>query len=104
MGCREPQLLADVLSYLGDGSRGQRDEGDTRELLPQDGKLAVFRPEVMAPFRYAVCLVDCDQADPGTRQGIQETGLQAPFRGDKQEPEGIILQPGFDGCPFPVFE
>ena len=71
---RQPELLDDL--GAGHGVRGGR-QGDTRHLgvaLVEDGEPDVLRPEVVAPLRYAVGLIDGEkrQAASGVER-VQET-------------------------------
>jgi hypothetical protein len=58
-------------------------EGDARHLgkaLVQNGKLHVFRPEVVAPLGHAMGLVDGEQGGPDASQNVQEAVRQQALR------------------------
>ena len=80
-GTGETQLTADIFSHLGDRSCSQRDKGNIAEMLLQNGQLAVFRPEIMAPFRYTVRFIDGNEPDRQHRQGNQGNGAACIFPG-----------------------
>ena len=92
----QAQLLADVPPYSGDRCCRERDHGSGREAFAQPGKVAVLGAKVMAPFRDAVSLVYGDEPDRKLLQEFKKTRLEAPLRGDKEEPEPAVPHRRFD--------
>ena len=75
-----PKLLADIFPYLRDCGCGEGDHGSGGKKFPEPGEFPGLGPEVVAPFRDAVRLVDCDEPDRGGGKGVKETGLHAFLR------------------------
>src|SRR5208283_560656 len=59
------ELLADILADFGNCRRREGNDRDGREMLADPGELPVFGPEVVAPFRDAVRLVNRYEPDRG---------------------------------------
>ena len=81
----DPRLLHaqerdDVVADPGGRGGRQGDERHVRELPPQDGQLAILRPEIMAPLGDAVRFVDGDQTDVPGFQGPQHVVGHEAFR------------------------
>ena len=60
---RESQARSDLGARLRVGGGGQRDSRNVRVTLVQQRQLQVLGPEIVAPLRYAVRLVDGEQRD-----------------------------------------
>ena len=90
--------------YFRDRGRGKGDHGSGGEQFPEPGQFPVLGPEVVAPFRDAVRLVDCDQPDRGGGKGIKKPGLHAFLRRDKQDMKPARIHLRLDPGALPVVE
>ena len=75
---------------------GERDARHLRKTLVQDRQLAVLRPEIVAPLRHAVRLVDREQRDLGAFELIEEARGQQPFRRHVKQVQLAGQQPSLD--------
>ena len=72
LGVHDLKVFHDVVLHLHRGGGGEGDDGEVVADGVDDGtQTAVFRTEVVAPFRDAVCLVDGDERD---LEAAQELG------------------------------
>ena len=83
------------------GGRGRkRHEWHGRKMLAQFGKLAVFGPEIVAPFADAMRFIHRDEADLPPLQIAEKTGEHEPFRRDVEEAVFAIVQAAQAGARF----
>ncbi len=82
------------------GGGGQRDPRHVGKLLGQRRQSDIFRPEVMAPLRDAVRLVDREQGELRPFQQRQTARRQQPFRGDVEQVEVACDEALFDRLRF----
>ena len=75
-----PEERDDIIADAGGRGGGERDDRYAREALAQDGELAILLPEIVAPFRDAVGLVDGDEADVPRLQGREHLLGHEAFR------------------------
>ena len=92
----DPRLLHaqqrdDVVADAGGRGGGQGDERHVREPPAQDGELAILGPEIVAPFRDAVGLVDGDEADVPRLQRPEHVLGHEAFR---RQVEDLVLAAG----------
>ena len=66
--------------------------------------LAVLGPEVVAPLRDTVRLVDRDQPDRGMGERREEACLHALLGRDEEEPEAAVREALFEPGPVAVVE
>ena len=73
--------------------RGRREgqDLDGTEALPHAGQLTVFGPEVVAPLRDAMGLVDREPPDAGPSQTRAETARPEALRRDEEEAKGACI-------------
>ena len=83
----QPQLGDDLLTRALVRRCRQRDARHVGEALGQNLELAILGPEVVAPLRDAVRLVDGKQCNVVAREKRQRAVLQQPLRRDVQEIE-----------------
>jgi len=80
---------AELGEDVGPGMRVRRGgEGKARhcrKAVEQRAQQAIVGPEIVPPFRYAVCLVDGEQADRCSFQQRAEVGLAGAFGGDVEK-------------------
>ena len=84
-GCAEAQLRGDVVLHQGRGGGGERDDRrgpQRRQVLAEH---AVVGPEIVAPLRDAVRLVDGDQRRLALGQHLREAGDAQALRRDEEE-------------------
>ncbi len=86
----ERQALNDLVTRQCIGRRRQRDARHGREAFVQHRELDVLGPEVVAPLRHAVRLVDREQADAAALEQVEEARRHQPFRRNVEnlEPAG----------------
>ena len=65
-GTAETELLDNVPADFGDCSCSQRHDRNIRKIFLDLGKLPVFRPEIVTPFRNTMRFIDSDEPDPQT--------------------------------------
>jgi hypothetical protein len=82
---RAVQLLADVLDHILGGGGGQRQHRRAAQRLNRRRHLDVGRPEVVAPLRDAVRLVDHHQVHLHLPQQVDELGHRQPLRGAEHD-------------------
>ena len=80
LGTLQVQALDDLLAGTHVGGGGQGDARHMREQLGQLAQLQVFGAEIMAPLRYAVCLVDGEQRNVQPLQEVQHARLYQALR------------------------
>ena len=73
LGLLERQLGDNVLAHLFGSRGGQRDRRYSREIRPQRFQVEIVWSKVVSPFRYAVGLVDSEEANVQSSQEIPET-------------------------------
>ena len=86
------QPKSHVLPGLVVGGGGERDERDAGEALAQAAELDVLGPEVVAPLRYAVSLVDREQGERDRLQPLQEPVEHEALGGDVEQVEAPAPQ------------
>jgi hypothetical protein len=59
---RDPELLTDILTNTRSGGCGEKETSGARETFADAAELAIFRAEVVPPFRDTVGLVDSEEA------------------------------------------
>ena len=94
----QAELLHDVLAGRTVGGRRQGEARHAGIALPQHAQLLVFRPEIVAPLRDAMGLVDGEQADPAAIQNVEEPVGQKPFRRHVDEVEVPRLDAPLNGA------
>ena len=72
--------MQDVVPGLGIGGGGEGDDRHSGEQPAQPAELHILGPEVVAPLRDAVGLVNGEQGDLQLRQPLQETLAHQPLR------------------------
>ncbi len=86
------QLLQDIVPHpLGRG-RGQGHDRNVWQYLPQPGQLAIFRPEIVAPFADAMRFVDRDLRDFPLFHLLDERLEHESLRRDVEEAELAVVQ------------
>ncbi len=85
LGIGQVQPLGDLALGRRVGGGGQRDARHVRPALVQNGELAVFRAEIVAPLRDAMGFVDGEQGNAAARQQGQETAGEQPLGRDVQQ-------------------
>src|SRR5437879_2896829 len=75
-----------VVPHALGGRRGQGETSCAREPVADLSQAAVFRPEVVAPFRDAVGFVDREKVDPALFEKYEYFRSQESLRGDVQQP------------------
>ena len=88
----QPQALADLLAGAGVGGGGEGEAGDRCEALGQHRQLQVFRPEIMAPLRNAMGLVDGEQGQGQRLQPIEKARAQQSLGGDIEQIQLALLK------------
>ena len=81
------QALRDLGVGRRGGRRGEGDPGDVGPALVQHGQLEVVGPEVVAPLRHAVRLVDGEQRDPAAVEQVHRAGHPQSFRCEVEQVE-----------------
>ncbi|KAG0731573.1 hypothetical protein G6F23_015174 [Rhizopus arrhizus] len=84
-GVVQRQALGDFRARVGGGGGGERNARHVGPALVQHRQAQVFRPEVVAPLRHAVRLVDGEQRDAAAFQQLQATVGQQSFGGNVQQ-------------------
>ena len=92
-GLAQMQLLNDVPAHALRGRGGQRHHRHFRKKAAQLGKLAVFGPEIMAPFADAMGFVHGDEIRLPVPQIFQEPRKHQPFGRHVEEPKFAVMQP-----------
>src|SRR6266545_2571707 len=94
------QLLHDIGPHPF-GSRGsQRDHWHVRKMRPQFLELAIFRPEIVAPFADAMRFVDGELRDVPIHRALQKRIEHQPLRCDVKHPVLTPMQPAPAGRSF----
>ena len=78
---------ADIAQHLGRGGGRQRQHPLGPAKLGEAGQPQIIGPEVVAPFRNAVGLIDGEQRDRRPLDHLAETLVDEPFGGDVQQPQ-----------------
>jgi hypothetical protein len=86
LGAREAEAALDLGQHDRGGRRGERDHRRARELA-QLGELHVLGPEVVAPLRHAVRLVDRVERDARALEHAPEARQRRALRRDVEELE-----------------
>ncbi len=89
----DPEPGADVGDDGGRGGGRKREHALGAELAGALGQLQVVGPEVVAPLRDAVRLVDREERDSRLREAGEEALVVEPLRRDVQELQRALLQP-----------
>ncbi len=83
----EGEARDDLGARLRVGGRGEGDARHAGEALVQHGELQVLRPEVVAPLRDAVRLVDGEEREPSALQEIEAPRRDEPLGRDVEQIE-----------------
>ncbi len=92
----KPELGDDVAPGLFVRGRGQRQQRHARKPLFEDRELLVFGPEIMAPLRDAMRLVDREQRQPRPPQEIETARRHQPFGRHVEQVERAVADRPFD--------
>ena len=99
LGIVQPERADDVLSHLGRGGGGERQDALGAQVSARFGELEVVGPEIVSPRRDAVRLVDGEEGDPHLRDGVPEGAGPEPLGRDVHQTVGA----GADTrLPFPA--
>ena len=79
------QMVDDLRSRGRIRRRGERNARQVGEHVHEAGEGAVFGPEIMAPLRKAVGLIDRDEREAGGFEPVEGLGLQERFRSHVEE-------------------
>ena len=90
------QALHDLVAGGHIGRRGQRHPGHARKTLGQRRQTQVLGPEVMAPLRHAMRLVDGDQRQWRLGEQVQRAWQHQPLRRHVQQIQLTRPQLGLD--------
>ena len=93
VGLLDPEALADVGDHRGRGRRGEGEHALGPELACPDGELEVVGPEVVAPLRDAVRLVDGEEGDLRGLELGEEALVVEALRGDVEQSQTAVAQP-----------
>jgi len=63
IGLAQLELLQNIVPHVARGAGGEGGDRGLREMLAQGAQVAVFGPELMAPFGDAVSFVDGEKSD-----------------------------------------
>ena len=83
----QPEALDDVARHLRRRGRGRRDDRPGPEPARGVRETKVVRPEVVAPLRHAMRLVDDEQTDRRRLDPLQKARRGEPLRCHVQEPQ-----------------
>jgi len=86
-GVFERKARGDLGAGLRIGRRGEGDSRHARKPLVQEGKLQVFRPEIVAPLRNAVRFVDGEKRDFCLREELEAARCREALGRDVQDVE-----------------
>ncbi len=95
-----PQRRQDVGAGAWIGRRGQCDSRHTGEDVRQSAQLAKFWPELVAPLRDAVRLVNGDQRQPQPGQPLDRAVAEQPLGRDVEQVESLLDQVARNGPGF----
>ena len=95
-----PQRRQDVSAGAWIGRRGQCDARHPGEDVRQSAQLAKFRPELVAPLRNAVRLVNSDQRQPQPGQPVDRAVAEQPLGRDVEQVEALLDQVARNGSGF----
>src|SRR5580658_8531102 len=84
-GIAEAELRNDVVPYPARGAGGKGGDRDRGETLAQHAELAVFRPELVAPLRNAVRLVDREELERNAAEPSQRVVPDQTLRREIKE-------------------
>ena len=87
------KLLQNIGARGGVGGGGERDRLHAAELRLHRAERRVFRPEVVAPLRDAMRLVDRQQRDLGALEEIERFGFHQPLGRDVDETQFAARDP-----------
>ena len=93
-GVAHVELAHDVIAHALGGRRGERHERHAGEVRAQVGNLPVFGPEIVAPFRDAVRLVNRDERDFPLAQFFQKRRHHEPLGRDVEQPVFVVEKRG----------
>ncbi len=92
----EPELRDNVSPRRLVCGGGQRHERDLRKALLQNRQLLIFRPEIMAPLRDAVRLVDGKESKAAMRKKLDASWRDQPLGRHVEEVERATANFAFD--------
>ena len=84
------QCGQDVLAGVGIRRRGQRDTRHAREQFAELREVSVFGPELVAPLRDAVRLIDREQCESQAGQNVDRAVAQETFGRNIEEVETLF--------------
>ena len=90
------QFRHDLVAGARIGAGGHRDDRRIAERGSRGAQVHVFRAEVVAPLRDAMCLVDGEAVDAGLAQPVERPGLQQALRRHVEQPHRTRLQRRLD--------
>ncbi|MCY1232693.1 hypothetical protein D9M72_452000 [compost metagenome] len=99
-GVVQRQPLDDLVARQRVCGCSQRDARHVRETFVQHRQLDVLRPEIMAPLRYAMRLVDGEQSDAGTLEQVEEARRHQPLGRNVEDLHPAGEQVALDGGCF----
>ena len=85
VGVEDAEVFLDVVLDLGGRCGGQGDDGVLPDAADDVPKPAVFRPEIMAPLRNAMGLVNGEEAEPDRPKEVRVVGFVQGFRGHVEQ-------------------
>jgi len=96
----EVELLRDVVPHPGCGGGREGMQARPWEPLPEQGQLAVFRPEVVAPLADAVRFVDREPLHAHAGERVEQARIHKPLGGGEQQPQFSRHEPVADRPPL----
>ncbi len=84
---RNPQLFQNIGAGMRVGRGGKRQARHLRKAIEQRTEQPVIGAEIMPPFRNAMRLVDCEQAERRLRQQVAEALARGTFGRDVEQVE-----------------
>jgi len=87
------ELLGDVGLRLAVGGRGQRRDRNAAQRFARLGQQTVFGPEVMAPLRDAMRLVDGEPGHPEAPQPVDQPLAGQPLGRDEEQAQIAGVEP-----------
>ena len=88
--------LGNLLRHRGCGGGGEGQHTADTQFPRERCQLQIVRPEIMAPFTDAVCLVHRQHRDLHLFQRPQESLVGKSFRGDEEHFQAAVAQIGID--------
>jgi hypothetical protein len=93
-GVAHREALDDLLAHGRRRRRGEGEDGRAAERLGRGAQAQVVRPEVMAPLRDAVRLVDHQQRRPGDGELVEHVRVRELLRRQEEELELLVGELG----------